>query len=306
MQRAAITALMLICMSAAGCGNPKISNVSYKPDQIVAKVEADSERGLKVASAQRVGGTASPASAADGNFSYGNYYALVIGINDYKSVEKLKTAVNDAVSIASLLRDQYGFNVETLVNCTRTQIIEALSEYRRKLTTRDNLLIYYSGHGILDKEADEGYWLPVDATTSNESNWISNTSLTSSIRAMQAKHVLIVSDSCYSGKIMRSATVDTRTRDTLKRLSEKRARIVMTSGGLEPVMDSGGADNHSVFSAAFIRALKENTGVESGTEIFAQIRKTVILNADQTPEYADIHKAGHDGGDFIFRVPPKP
>jgi hypothetical protein len=26
----------------------------------------------------------------------------------------------------------------------------------------------------------------------------------------------------------------------------------------------------------------------------------VILNADQTPEYGDIRKAGHDGGDFLF------
>jgi hypothetical protein len=122
---------------------------------------------------------------------------------------------------------------------------------------------------------------------------------------MQAKHVLIVSDSCYSGKIMRSVNVSIGVGDTLKRLSEKRARIVMTSGGLEPVLDSGGADNHSVFSSAFIRALNENNGIESGTEIFAKVRNSVIRNSDQTPEYADIHKAGHDGGDFIFCVPPK-
>jgi uncharacterized caspase-like protein len=201
-----------------------------------------------------------------------------------------------------MLREKYGYKVETLIDCTRNQIIEALSEYRKQLTNKDNLLIYYSGHGILDKEADEGYWLPVDAKKSSESNWISNTSLTSSIRAIQAKHVLIVSDSCYSGKIMRSANVDIGVGDTLKRLSEKKARIVMTSGGLEPVLDSGGIDNHSVFSAAFIRALNDNAGMESGTEIFAKIRNSVILNSDQTPEYADIHKAGHDGGDFIFCI----
>jgi hypothetical protein len=110
----------------------------------------------------------------------------------------------------------------------------------------------------LDNEADEGYWLAVDATRSSESNWISNTSLTSSIRAMQAKHVLIISDSCYSGKIMRGTKVDIGAVDTLKRLSEKRDRIVMISGGLEPVLDSGGINNHSVFSAAFLLALNEN------------------------------------------------
>jgi hypothetical protein len=26
----------------------------------------------------------------------------------------------------------------------------------------------------------------------------------------------------------------------------------------------------------------------------------VVLNADQTPQYSDIRRAGHDGGDFLF------
>ncbi|MEX2614931.1 MAG: hypothetical protein WD767_02440 [Alphaproteobacteria bacterium] len=31
-----------------------------------------------------------------------------------------------------------------------------------------------------------------------------------------------------------------------------------------------------------------------------QIRRTVVLNANQTPEYSDIRLAGHEGGDFLF------
>ena len=37
------------------------------------------------------------------------------------------------------------------------------SRLRGELTERDNLLIYYAGHGVLDEEADIGSWLPVDA-----------------------------------------------------------------------------------------------------------------------------------------------
>tara|TARA_B100002003_G_C13922731_1_gene448591 strand:+ start:45 stop:290 length:246 start_codon:yes stop_codon:yes gene_type:complete len=75
---------------------------------------------------------------------------------------------------------------------------------------------------------------------------------------------------------------------------------VLSSGGLEPVADSGGKEEHSVFASAFIEALRENTGVLDGTELFTKIRRPVMLNSDQTPEYADIRKAGHDGGDFLF------
>jgi hypothetical protein len=33
---------------------------------------------------------------------------------------------------------------------------------------------------------------------------------------------------------------------------------------------------------------------------FEQVRQNVVLNADQTPEYSDIRRAGHEGGDFLF------
>jgi hypothetical protein len=37
-----------------------------------------------------------------------------------------------------------------------------------------------------------------------------------------------------------------------------------------------------------------------GQEFFTKIRRPVVLNAHQTPEYTDIRLAGHDGGDFLF------
>ena len=43
-----------------------------------------------------------------------------------------------------------------------------------------------------------------------------------------------------------------------------------------------------------------NDGVLDGNQLFSIIRKQVMLNSDQTPEYGNIRKAGHDGGDFIF------
>ncbi len=69
--------------------------------------------------------------------------------------------------------------------------------------------------------------------------------------------------------------------------------------------DAGGKGQHSVFASAFIGALKENSGVLDGISLFAKIRRPVMVNSDQTPEYADIRKAGHDGGDFLFVRAPR-
>ncbi len=53
-------------------------------------------------------------------------------------------------------------------------------------------------------------------------------------------------------------------------------------------------------AAAFIDVLTVNTSVIDGTQLFSQMRRPVILNADQTPRYSDVRKAGHEGGDFLF------
>ena len=86
----------------------------------------------------------------------------------------------------------------------------------------------------------------------------------------------------------------------LAQIVRKRSRTVLSSGGLEPVLDSGGKGSHSVFASAFIDALTENDGIVDATRIFTKIRRTVMLNSQQIPEYADIRYAGHDGGDFLF------
>jgi hypothetical protein len=240
-----------------------------------------------------------PAPPVAPDVDFGTYHALVIGSDEYGSFPKLRTAVNDARAVAALLRDDYGFEVNLITEATRSQIIGALARYRQELRFRDNLLIYYAGHGWQDTKTDRGYWLPIDAQEHDPSNWISNADVTDSLKAMDAKHVLIVADSCYSGSLTREASpMPDRDRGWLP-LIKKRARVVLTSGGLEPVEDAG-PGGHSVFANAFLDALRENRGIVDGTMLFTRIRRPVLLNAHQTPEYGDVRFAGHGGGDFLF------
>ena len=233
-------------------------------------------------------------------FHLGKYYALVIGNNNYRYVTPLKSAKRDSKAIAEILESEYHFKVTLLHDATRSEILTALNEYRRNLDTSDNLLIYYAGHGWLDKEADEGYWLPVDAKSDNPVDWIPNSTITSTLKALPARHVLVVADSCFSGKLIRGLKIGIRNKKYYQHMSKKKSRTVMTSGGLEPVLDSGGKNNHSVFTSAFVEALKNSNYITDTTSLFINIRRQVMLNADQTPEYSDMRKAGHDGGDFLF------
>lgn len=247
-------------------------------------------------------GLAGPVRSA-GTLEFGAYYALIIGNDRYRHLPDLQTAVADAGALADLLSSRYGYRVEQLVDASRYEIVSALARYRTRLGETDNLLVYYAGHGYLDEASDQGYWLPVDAERDNPANWISNATITEQLRAMQARHVLVIADSCYSGKLTRSADIALQINEAdvewLNRMASRRSRTALTSGGIEPVLDGGGG-GHSVFAGALLAALRDNTRVIGAEALYRLVRRPVVLNADQTPEYADIRLAGHDGGDFIF------
>lgn len=234
--------------------------------------------------------------------NFGRFHAVVIGINRYQHLPHLATAVGDAKEVGSVLQDLYRYKVTYLLDAHRKQIIDALSGFRKELRQTDNLLIYFAGHGILDKEAGRGYWLAADSERDSPANWISTSDVSDVLKAMRAKHVMIVADSCYSGTLTRDIKVETlgaQEPSYLSRLSEKRVRVALTSGGLEPVLDDGGG-GHSVFAKAFLTVLKQNAGVLEGTRLFHEMRRAVVTNAAQTPEYADIRFADHEGGDYLF------
>ena len=256
--------------------------------------------GLAKIKIQKLSGPAtSVAEPSVPDLNYGEYHALVIGNNDYRHLTDLRSAVNDARDVAHLLENDYGFNVTKIENASRSEIVQSISKLRREVDSQDNVLIYYAGHGWLDKEVDEGYWLPVDARQDDPSNWLMTERIVSQVRGMKAKHVMIVADSCFSGTLTRGIKFEPRTPQWLTKMVKKKTRISITSGGLEPVTDGGGGNN-SVFAAAFLSVLKENDGVLDSSKLFNQLRAKVMANSDQTPRYGDIHKAGHDGGDFLF------
>jgi uncharacterized caspase-like protein len=238
--------------------------------------------------------------------SAGRYYALLIGNDSYQYLTRLKTAVADARVIESVLREQYGFDTKLLLNASRQDIFRAISYYRQNIDPSDNLLVYYGGHGYFDREADKAYWLPVDARREDSANWISADDITSNIRAVTAKHILIVSDSCYSGTIYRglgiAAAAAPVERDRfLQKMLAGKSRTLMASGGNEPVADGGGG-GHSVFGRVFLTGLTQmDKSSFTASELFRDfIQERVAGGANQTPEYNPLRNSGHESGDFVF------
>jgi hypothetical protein len=254
-----------------------------------------------------------PAARPWAGIDFGHYHALVIGNNDYRHLPDLKSAVNDAREVAALLEKRYGFAVTLLQDADRYTILAELNKLRERLTAEDNLLIYYAGHGELDQVNSRGHWLPVDAEPGSTANWIPTTAITDILNILKAKQVLLVVDSCYAGALTRSSMARLATGATdaerlhwLRAVSQKRSRTVLTSGGLEPVLDAGGGE-HSVFARALLEVLRSNAEVLDGQGLHREVAARVSYAAgnvgfDQVPEYAPVRYAGHEAGEF-FLVP---
>lgn len=305
-------------VAADGLFRAEVAIPASEREIVIAAVDKRgrrTERRLKVgveraaSSRAREIGTTAKRSGAE----FGRYHALVIGNGAYRHLPKLQTAKADADAVARLLRDRYGFRVTLIRDATRYDILSALNKMRATLTDEDNLLVYYAGHGELDEVNMRGQWLPVDAERDSTANWISNVAITDVLNAMNARHVMVVSDSCYSGALTRSsmASLDAALSDEkraawLRTLASKRSRTALTSGGLAPVLDAGGG-GHSVFAGAFLEVLGENDDVLEGQRLFQELSARVTYAArnyqfEQMPQYAPIKYAGHEAGDF-FLVP---
>ena len=249
----------------------------------------------------------------------GNYYALLIGNQKYQNLRALNSPEADVAEIGVLLRDRYGFKVTTLINATRYQILTELNRLMDTLSERDNLLIYYAGHGEIDEATQVAFWLPVDADPKNDSNWISSDDLTRKIGPLRARHVLVVADSCYSGVLTRSSMSQAKSGATeeernewLKTVASKKSRHLLSSGGRAPVMDGGGG-KHSVFAAVFIEALSVNDDVLDGKHLGEAVSMRVLKKSKdmkfgegQLPDYRPIRFADNDGGEFLFPRPKTP
>ncbi|MGE0642581.1 MAG: caspase family protein [Nitrospira sp.] len=242
----------------------------------------------------------------------GKYHALVIGNDHYRQWTPLSTAIADAEAISKVLQDRYGFHVTTLKDADRKQILKTLNDYRKTLSEQDNLLVYYAGHGFLEPEIDRGYWIPTNADLVDNSEWIGFSAVTDLLELIQARQILVVADSCFAGKLTRSAIArvspdaDEQTRQALlKTMVQKKIRVALTSGGAKPVLDEGG-EGHSVFARALLSVLAENTSPLETEQLYWTVRARVVqaserMNYKQEPTFGLVDMAGHEGyGDFVF------
>ena len=234
--------------------------------------------------------------------SPGRYAAVLIGNNEYSHWDDLRSPMNDIQMIGGILESKYDFHVKYVRNESRRNVLRAIYETASELTFDDHLMIYYAGHGVVDPITENAYWIPSEASRDFRPDWISADEILDALKVVPTRHILLVADSCYSGKLLRSGLPAELAPNELviERLFSKRARVALTSGGDEPVVDSTGNQKNSVFALALGEALSDARSPTPASTIYKKTFNKVASELSQTPQYDGIRELGHDGGDFVF------
>jgi hypothetical protein len=233
------------------------------------------------------------------------YYAILIAVENYSDqrINNLDYPIKNTNNLARVLKDYYKFdskNITVLKNPKRSNIISAFQKLRDNLSEKDNLLIFYAGHGYFDAEQDMGYWLPSDAQKDDYSNWLPNSTIRDFIKSINTKHTLLISDACFAGSIFSSREPLIDASRSILEIYKVRSRKAMTSG-----IKNQKVEDNSKFTEFLIKFLIENKEkYVTAQEIFTRVRAAVLNNSSlpQTPEFGSIPFTGDEGlsGDFIF------
>lgn len=227
-------------------------------------------------------------------------HLLIVGINEYQNFSVLNNAVHDAQALDSILLANYKIepkNVTALYNSEATleNINSSFRNLIKNISPNDNLIVYFAGHGIYDNTLNEGYWIPVDAQRGKFTTYYPNSLLLKTIKSIEAQHILVLADACFSGSLLSSKT----NRSYLTQAGQYKSRRVITSGRLETVADGSGI--HSPFSETLINYLLSNKGQDiTVAELELFMKKNFPSGTNQTPRFGVLNNVGDEGGEFIL------
>ncbi len=224
--------------------------------------------------------------------------ALLIGNNAYQSVPALKTAVNDARVLASVLR-KLNFTVVVAENQSRRSMSEALLAFDKVIEPGDMAFFFFAGHGF--EIRGQNYLLPTDvpAASEGEEELVRDASFPADrilerLQARGARTAILVLDACRNNPFERRGARGIAGTGGLAPMTPAEGVFILFSAGAKQVALDGLSRNdpnpNSVFTRNLAPLLSQPglTLVQIAKRTQTEVKQAAAtVGHEQTPAYYD-------------------
>jgi len=229
-------------------------------------------------------------------------YAILISSSEYEdqTLQDLRCAERDVEGLNEILAsEKHGRFSEPLIlkNRPSYDILNNINRILKKASKDDLVLIYFSGHGKLNR-AGKLHLATIDTEIGIlESTSVTMDAIKSYIDVSASNKVIIILDSCFSGSAGKSFTkgnVD----DQLQLVSEGRGTYLMTGAtGVQTALEKEG-DHYSVFTKHIIEGIKSGEADLNGDtlitmdELYSYVHDRVLEESHQEPTKYNLNVRG--------------
>ena len=236
---------------------------------------------------------------------------LIFATNVYDHWHNLVNPVTDAKTLGKTLSEMYGFEVEIVENPTTVETMSKLKEYSKKeYGQRDQLMIFFAGHGKFDKDFGEGYVVCKNSFLYDDGNasYLSHSTLRTVINHVPCNHTMLFMDVCFGGTfdptllnahhrgVIDPVYSELSKKQFIETKLQYKTRLYLTSGGNEYVPD-GTPGNHSPFVRKVLEGLRSgggSDGILTHSELLHYLERV-----KPEPRYGEFGD-NEPGSDFLF------
>ncbi len=137
--------------------------------------------------------------------------ALLIGVGKYDHLPPLKAPAKNLKGMKAMLEQEdlggfFLFKDRFFMDLTASQIKKAIASFFKEANREDLLLLYYTGHGLLDFEDPTNLYLTGTDSSNTEPDIdsVSKDFIVKRINQTPASQLIVIIDCCYSGRFTKS------------------------------------------------------------------------------------------------------
>jgi len=230
-----------------------------------------------------------------------NLYAIVVGVSDYKGEGlDLKFAAKDAIDMASALdisakkllntdgkEHVFIYKVHTSAGRDKfpekKSIKQIFTEIGSKAQPNDILLIFFAGHGVVEAEKNQFYFLTADASNVTVSGALKNVGIGTDELAewiqpqvMKAQKRILIFDACNSGQALKEiisfnndaknllasrGDENGKQKKAIEKLNEKSGMFILSASASDQKAYEIGKYNQGALTYSLLKAIKEQPDI---------------------------------------------